>query len=323
MYVLSQYCCKTNFVEKYGQWAVISGATDGIGQAMARELAQRGMSILVVARNEEKLAATKAMLEQVPNVGQVETVKIDLADPSAENFARARAQIDPDNRDIGLLINNAGSFPDRYARYNRFDMSEIASLVNLNVLATLHLTRMIMPGMLTRCKGMVVNVSSVLGSTPAPFFNVYGCTKSFVDSFTRQLQMEYKSHPIDIVLLQPGQVATKLLRATSKMSRSSFMIPTPEAYAKSSLNALSTGISSFTGCVVHAWTLLQLQLFYSAGLLAPIMELMARVNGKSAQFSPVMKRKRVVEVPSPENVRFDGDTSNESPSTTSEKRDGH
>lgn len=281
---------------KYGKWAVVTGATDGIGQCMAKELARRGMSIIVVARNEEKLARTKAMLEQEPNVGEVETVKIDLSDSSEENFARIRTQIDPDNRDIGLLINNAGSFPDRYARFNRFTMDEIKSIVDLNILATLHLTRMIMPGMLERGKGLLVNVSSIMGEMPSPYFNVYGATKSFVDAFTRQLQMEYGSHPIDIVLIQPGPVSTKQLKATSKVSEPFFLVPSPEDFAKTSINALSTGVSCYTGNLMHEFIKSQTNLFKSLGIISSVVKLTALMNGKHCHLSPVPKRKKVLVV---------------------------
>uniref|UniRef100_A0A6G1SCB7 Estradiol 17-beta-dehydrogenase 12-A n=1 Tax=Aceria tosichella TaxID=561515 RepID=A0A6G1SCB7_9ACAR len=290
LYVFSQLCCKTDFTKKYGKWAVISGSTDGIGQSMAKELARRGMSIIVVARNEEKLAKTKAMLEREPNVGEVETVKVDLSDPSMENFDKVRAQIDPDNRDIGVLINNAGTGPDRQLRFNRFDMEDIMSIVNLNVLGTLHLTRMIMPGMVERGKGLVLNVSSVGGDVPGPYFSVYSATKWFVNAFTRQLQMEYASHPIDIVLLQPGPVSTKLLIAASKVSKPSFLITTADDFARTSINALSTGISCYTGSIVHEFIRSQFKLGASLGLLAPTVKLLVKMNG--AQLSPVPKRKK-------------------------------
>uniref|UniRef100_A0A6G1S4Q7 Hydroxysteroid dehydrogenase-like protein 1 n=1 Tax=Aceria tosichella TaxID=561515 RepID=A0A6G1S4Q7_9ACAR len=300
LYVFSQLCCKTDFTKKYGKWAVISGSTDGIGQSMAKELARRGMSIIVVARNEEKLAKTKAMLEREPNVGEVETVKVDLSDPSMENFDKVRAQIDPDNRDIGLLINNAGSFPDRYARFNRFDMEEIVSIVNLNVLGTLHLTRMIMPGMIERGRGLVMNVSSILGEMPGPYFNVYGATKSFVNAFTRQLQMEYGSHPIDIILLQPGPVSTKQLIATSDRAKPSFFVPSADKFARTSINALSTGIQCYTGAMFHEFMKSQSKILANLGLISPIAKLIVLMNDKRAHLSPVPKRKVMQAVPAPE-----------------------
>uniref|UniRef100_A0A6G1SPP6 Hydroxysteroid dehydrogenase-like protein 1 n=1 Tax=Aceria tosichella TaxID=561515 RepID=A0A6G1SPP6_9ACAR len=300
LYVFSQFCCKTDFKKKYGKWAVITGSTDGIGQSMAKELARRGMSIIVVARNEERLARTKAMLEQEPNVGEVETVKVDLSDPSMENFDKVRAQIDPDNRDIGLLINNAGSFPDRYARFNRFDMEEIVSIVNLNVLGTLHLTRMIMPGMIERGRGLVMNVSSILGEMPGPYFNVYGATKSFVNAFTRQLQMEYGSHPIDIILLQPGPVSTKQLIATSDRAKPSFFVPSADKFARTSINALSTGIQCYTGAMFHEFMKSQSKILANLGLISPIAKLIVLMNDKRAHLSPVPKRKVMQAVPAPE-----------------------
>jgi 17beta-estradiol 17-dehydrogenase / very-long-chain 3-oxoacyl-CoA reductase len=294
LYFFSQFnCCQPNFVEKYGKWAVISGSTDGIGQSMAKELARRGMSILVVARNEEKLANTKAMLEQEPNVGDVETVKIDLSDSSLENFNRIRTQIDPDNRDIGVLINNAGFFPEVFQRYNRFDMQFTKMMVDLNVLGVCHLTRMIMPGMVQRGKGLVMNVSSGLGLIPAPYLDVYGPTKAFINSFTRQLQMEYASHPLDIVLLSPGPVVTKQLTATSKFARPSIVTPSSDDFAKSVINAWSTGIQSYAGCMMHQFMNCQAVMGDKLGLLPMFFKHGFSRNAKEFHLSPVPRRKRV------------------------------
>lgn len=253
LYVLSQFCCRAaDYSKKYGQWAVISGSTDGIGLSMAKELAKRGHSIVVIGRNEEKLAKTKATLDQEPNVGEVITVKIDLSDPSPQNFERIRLEIDPDNRDIGILINNAGVFTSTCGRFASFDMDDIRNTVNVNVIATLYFTKMILPGMLKRKRGLILNVSSILGFVPAPYFHVYGATKAFMNSFSSSLQMEYSSYPIDIINLTPGAVHTKLFTAIAGNSKQPSPInPTPDEYARTALNAVATRIKFISGTMVH------------------------------------------------------------------------
>lgn len=248
---------------------------------------------MVIARNEEKLAATKASLEEEPNVGEVVTIKIDLSDSSLENFDKIREQLDAENRNIGILINNAGTFPEKFQRYNKFDLDFTRRIVNLNVLATLYLTKMIMPGMVARGKGLVVNVSSILGSVPTPYMSVYGATKSFVDAFSRQLQIEYSDHPIDIINLTPGAVYTKLFVATSTMPKATPFNPTPDDYAKSALNAIATGIASISGTFVHAVTLEMSKCFDKLGLIPIMFKINLKMNARDYQLSPVPKRKKV------------------------------
>lgn len=287
---MSQLCCNKN-TRKYGEWVVVTGSTDGIGQSMAMDFARRGHSIVVVGRNEEKLARTKALLESEPNVGQVETIKIDLSDPSIENYERILAQLNPDERDIGILVNNAGVFCDKFQRLAHFDLQTLHDLVSVNVLATVYFTRMILPGMLERQRGMVVNVSSILGSTPAPYMALYGSTKTFMNQFSRTLQIEYSSHPIDIINLEPGAVHTKLFVRTSKLPKATLLNPTPDDYAKSAINALSTRISSFCGTWAHAVTGNLSIFFDNLGLIPFLFKMNIYMNAKSYSLSPVAKRK--------------------------------
>lgn len=272
---------------------MVTGATDGIGLSMAKELAQRGMSILVVSRNGEKLARTKEELEKIPNVGEVEIAQIDLSDSSLENFAKLQMQIDPDNRDIGILINNAGTFPDSFLRFNRFDREFLLNIANLNMIAPIHMTRMIMPGMIKRAKGMVINVSSILGCLTVPYMSIYAPTKAFMDAFTKQLQVEYKSHPIDIILLTPGPVHTKLFADTAKLPKPTALNPTPDDYAKTAINAAATRINQYSGTLVHGLINVSGQFFQWLGVSQTLYRANLALNARRLDLSPVPKRKKV------------------------------
>lgn len=250
MYILNQYVFKTDFVKKYGQWAVITGSTDGIGLAFAKELARRGHSIIVVGRSKEKLAQTKLILESEKSNVQVVTVKIDLSDSSIQNYEKIRSKIDPENRDIGILINNAGTISG-YRGFTRYQQEDSRVLINVNILATLYFTRMILPSMLKRKKGLLVNVSSVLAFTQMGFDNGYGSTKAFVNSFGEMLQNELSSHPIDVVTLTPGAVTTKLLTNFTTMTKASVFNPSADDYAKSALNAMATPLHMMSGTMAH------------------------------------------------------------------------
>lgn len=291
LYFCSQKCGHTtDYRKKYGQWAVISGATDGIGLAMAKELARRGHSIVAIGRSEKKLANTKKSLEQVNNVGEVVTVKIDLSDASVENFEKIRPQIDPENRNIGILINNAGVTFTTLSRFYNLDMEVMRTQVNVNILAMLHLTRMILPGMVARRRGLILNVSSLLGSMPAPFLGLYGPSKTFIDSFSKQLRLEYSSYPIDIINLKPGAINTKLFTKTSKVVPSS-LVPTAEEFAESALNAVSTGYHSFGGYWIHGLHLVIARFLKSIGVLSTSVEFVLKIGGRKAVLSPSPTRR--------------------------------
>lgn len=263
---------------------------------MAKELAKRGHSLIIIGRNAEKLARTKNSLEEEANVGEVVTVKIDLSDSSLENFERIRGQIDPDHREIGILINNAGTFPATFKRFNNFDMEQLLNLVNVNVLATLHLTRMIMPGMLDRQKGLILNVSSILGKLPGLYMSAYGPTKSFMDSLTNQLQLEYASHPIDIINLTPGAVHTKLFIDTATMPKPTSFNPSPDDYARSAINAVSTRISSIAGTLTHELFFILAKTINWRWLIPILTKINLYLNARSYSLSPVMKRKNSADI---------------------------
>jgi 17beta-estradiol 17-dehydrogenase / very-long-chain 3-oxoacyl-CoA reductase len=251
LYVTSRLCWQADLVQKYGKWAVVSGGAGGIGRAMARELARRGMSLIIIDIDQRRLAETKRLLESEPSVGQVEVIQADLADPTPANFEKLRAQLEPDSRDIGVLVNNVATFPSVQARFNEHEIEETIAMLNLNVQALLRLTRMIMPGMLQRKRGLVLNVSALAGSVPGPLTQIYAASKAFVDSFTRQLQAEYSSESVDVVLLKPGPVHT--LGASEQAGESAY-VPSADAYAGSAITALSSGINSYAGTMLHELT---------------------------------------------------------------------
>jgi 17beta-estradiol 17-dehydrogenase / very-long-chain 3-oxoacyl-CoA reductase len=266
LYVISQMCGQVDFVQKYGKWAVVTGGAGGIGRGVAEDLARRGMSLVIIDIDQRRLAETKRLLESEPNVGQVEAIQADLADSTPANFEKLRAQLEPDSRDIGVLVNNVGMFPSRCQEFDRHKMQSIIAMANANMLAMVRLTRMIMPGMLQRRRGLLLNVSSVLGSVPMPYMSVYAPTKAFVDSFTRQLQMEYSSQPIDIVLLKPALVRTNILGQSDEVNRFPFL-SLPETFARSALNAVSSGINTQSGLFTDALFLELLRVIYKLGLV--------------------------------------------------------
>lgn len=227
-------------VKKFGEWAVVTGSTDGIGLAYAKDLAKKGLNIVLVSRNEEKLAQCSAEIKQAsPNV-QVKTVKADLSSTDPEMYKRIETELSGLN--IGILINNAGmSYP--HAQYlDKLDNKLVEDLININVVALTKLTKIVLPGMVAKSKGLIINVGSAAGIIPVgdPLYSVYSGTKAYVDFFSKSLSLEYKSKGIQVENQVPYFVTSKL----SKIRNASLFTPNPKSYAAAALGKIGYSAST-------------------------------------------------------------------------------
>lgn len=165
---------RLNLVKKYGQWAVITGATDGIGLEYARQLAKRGFSLILVARNESKLASVK---EELIQHTQIVTIVADLNSTDPSLYHRIASEIDGETRDIGILFNNAGVMLDSPNRFLDQPEDKVWQHVRVNIAAVLMLTRAVLPGMIKRRRGLIINMSSSAAAKPLPLMGVYSASK--------------------------------------------------------------------------------------------------------------------------------------------------
>jgi 17beta-estradiol 17-dehydrogenase / very-long-chain 3-oxoacyl-CoA reductase len=165
---------------RYGAWAVVTGATDGIGRAVAFRLAASGLGLVLVGRNQEKLAAVAAEIKaRHPKVPEVRTFVLDFA---GEGLAAAVEALKDSIRglDVGVLVNNAGvSYP--YARYfHEVDEELMRTLIRVNVEGVTRVTHAVLPAMVERKRGAIVNIGSGAASVvPSdPLYSVYAATKA-------------------------------------------------------------------------------------------------------------------------------------------------
>jgi short-subunit dehydrogenase len=188
--------------ERYGEWALVSGASAGIGAAFARALARDGVSVVLTARREERLRELAGELEKDHSVS-TRVVAADLSDPSSvERVAEATAGLE-----LGILVNNAGF---GYAgRFEKQDPERLREMVNLNCLAPVLLTARLLPGMIERGRGAVVITGSAAGRQPLPLHGVYSATKAFDLLFGESLAVELESRGVDVLVLEPGSTETE------------------------------------------------------------------------------------------------------------------
>lgn len=238
-------------LREMGSWALVTGATDGIGKAYAKALAKKGLNVVLVSRTLSKLEDVAKEIESESKV-QTKVIAADFTG-GAEIYETIAKQTT--GLEIGVLVNNVGM---SYANPERFlELPEqeklVANLITCNIFSVTRMCSLFLPGMVERRKGVVINISSLSAVIPAPMLTVYAASKAFVDKFSDDLATEYAKHGILVQSVLPGPVATNM----SKIRRSTWMACSPKSFVS---NALSTlGIARHTtGYYPHS--LLQLSI---------------------------------------------------------------
>lgn len=184
--------------------ALVTGASSGIGEAFARELASRGADLVIVARRTDRLESIAAELRDQHRV-EVEVHAADLTEPDQLRAVGNRLA-DP-SRPIELLVNNAGF--GTAGRFAELPLAREEEQIGLNVLALVRLTHAVLPSMIERRHGGVLNVSSMAGFLAAPFSATYCATKSYVTTFSESLHGEVAPQGVHVTALCPGFVRTE------------------------------------------------------------------------------------------------------------------
>ena len=184
--------------------ALVTGASSGIGAAIARELASRGHAVALVARREERLRSLATEIEselQVP----AETIVCDLGDPAERG--RLVEELRGRGRAVEVLVNNAGF--GLQADFATSPRERVLEMVRVNVEAVVDLTSLLLPGMLERARGSVINIASTAAFQPLPGSAVYAATKSFVLSFSEAIRTELRGSGVSVTAVCPGPIRTE------------------------------------------------------------------------------------------------------------------
>ncbi|XP_010027290.2 very-long-chain 3-oxoacyl-CoA reductase-like protein At1g24470 [Eucalyptus grandis] len=221
---------------EYGPWALVTGCTDGIGKAFAFNLAQRGLNLILVSRNHEKLKTVSTEIEtSFPSI-ETRIVAVDFSkDPSS--CVRSIEEVIR-GLDIGVLINNVGvSYPGA-CFFHEVDEPVWREIVRVNVEGTAMVTRTVVPGMVLRRRGAVVSVGSgaAIVVPSHPLFAIYAATKAFIDQLSRSLHVEYKLHGVDFQCQVPLYVATRMASKVASIESKSMFVPSPDEYVRAAIN---------------------------------------------------------------------------------------
>ena len=182
---------------------LITGATSGIGEACARKFAQGGYNLILTARRGEILQTLKAELEATGS--KVKTLVFDVRDQEAAK--QAVESLEPEWQTIDVLINNAGLALGLEKEYEG-DLEEWSTMIDTNIKGLLTMTRLIVPRMVERNEGHVINVGSVAGDAAYAGGNVYCATKAAVKAITDGLRIDVAESAVRVTNLKPGLVET-------------------------------------------------------------------------------------------------------------------
>jgi uncharacterized protein len=221
-----------------GRWALVTGASAGIGEVFARRLAERGMHLVLTARREARLEALAAELERAHGV-DTDVVAADLGEPGEAARLWDRAARD---RSIHLLVNNAGF--GAQGRFEAIPLDAQVRMVQLNCTALMELAHLALPGMRRRGDGGIVNVSSVAAFQPVPRIATYAATKAFVLSLSEALWTENRDAGVRVLALCPGRTPTEFQEvAGTGSAEGAFGARSPEQVVDAGLKALERGKS--------------------------------------------------------------------------------
>lgn len=202
------------------RWAIVTGASSGLGLELSRLLARGGWDIVAVARSEPELHQLKTELRRRWRT-HVKTLSVDLSRQSGAEkvweFTK-RHKIEPD-----ILINSAG-FGD-FAEFTNSDWDKQARMINLNVLSLTYLCRLYAPGMAMRGFGRILNIASTAAFVPGPMMSVYHASKWYVSGFSHSLREELRGSGVSVTTLYPRAVATGFQRQANQQDVRIFSRP--------------------------------------------------------------------------------------------------
>lgn len=234
------YLTSLNMKKRYskaGEWAVVTGASEGIGHAMAIDLGRRGFNVCVIARTQSKLDSVVEELKQIGVEGK--SISFDFAAATPKNYEELFAELD--KIQIAVLVNNVGV---NYSYTNYFDEVDLETdlrLLKVNCESSIRMTKYVVPKMKSKHCGAIVMLGSVSAVTPAPLLCTYAGTKAFNLSFGSGLYYELKEFGIDVLAVSPNMVVSKMTQGvSSRKPRESFLMVNAAQMAHQTLDKLGS-----------------------------------------------------------------------------------
>jgi uncharacterized protein len=223
---------------KNSSFALITGASQGLGEAFARALAARKQNVILVARSRDKLESLASELKRSQSIF-AEALECDLASPSAGQ--RLAQQLRDRQLQVNLLVNNAGI--GVRGEFRSLTLQRQMEMLQLNNAAIVELTYSLLPSLMEHPQAGIINVSSTAGFQPIPYASLYAATKSFLMSFSLGLQEELRAHAVSVVTLCPGRILSNAHAGGARNGdrKLGFVYQSPEDVVQEALESLASG----------------------------------------------------------------------------------
>lgn len=261
--------------ERYGDWALITGGTSGIGAALARELAREGLNLVLVARNGQALAQQADALRGQYGI-EVQAVSADLSTESGlTHLLEVTASVP-----VGILIPCAAM--ETQGVFVHADAATERAMVQMNVIAPMTLARACGQGMAHRGKGAILFVSSLSGWMPQPWMAGYGASKAYINGLAAGMHFEMKGTGVDVSVLSPGPTDTPMAKATGIDFKAMGMnVMRPRDVASCGLNALGRQLDAIPGGKNRFMAFMMARLMSRSTAGAMFRKMMGKALGKA------------------------------------------
>lgn len=231
---------------------MITGASDGIGKEFALQLSRQNFSLLLLSRTSSKLASVADEISSMKGPGSIEikTFAIDFASASDVDYSRLADLIK--DLDISILINNVGLSHSIPVTFAQTPEKEVVDIITINNVATLRVSQLVIPGMISRRRGLILTMGSFGGLLPTPLLATYSGSKAFLQYWSSALGSELERYNITVELVQSYLVTSNM----SKIRRSSAMVPTPRAFVNTVLGKIGRagGAQAFAYSSAPFWS---------------------------------------------------------------------
>ncbi|KAM0435915.1 hypothetical protein ACHAPT_002807 [Fusarium lateritium] len=238
--VLSAFVLGGTNLRKYGKpgtWAVVTGASDGLGKEYALQLAAKGFNLVLVSRTLSKLESLAAEIqEKYPGKGlEIKSLAMDFSQNNDADYERLAELIQ--DLDVGILINNVGQSHSIPVPFLETAKEELQNIITINCIGTLRVTQAVAPILKQRKRGLILTMGSFGGWTPTPYLATYSGSKAFLQQWSNALASELSDDNVDVYLVLSHLVTT----AMSKVRRPSLLVPNARNFVKAALGKVGLG----------------------------------------------------------------------------------
>lgn len=292
------------------KYALITGATSGLGYEFAKLLALDGYGLILVARSEQRLQEVAGELERSFDTKVVIMVQ-DLFNPVSpiKIYLEVKKMALP----VHILINNAGQ--GEHGRFTDYRLARDVDIIQLNVTSLVSLTKYFLKDMVARNEGRILQVASLVGKYPTPFMTVYAATKAFVISFTEGLISELKDTHVTMTVLMPGATDTDFYHKAGAEDTASYReqdLSSPVDVARDGYNALMSG----AGSVISGF---KNKVYAAVGTVLPDTILASAMRKQMSQSDEQEGREAITQEAANEEAKEAGETRDSSGGDNPEK----